>query len=137
MKWLEIVELRSVNQDRNALEAFLRVLVRDIEKQIDPENIQVYNRMALDGDFSIHLYHQTDFIEEGGSALGLNLSTSLREYGLVNHSIWIEMAVTGGGQSTPTVPSRPWQTTSRTPGTLRTLLVSLFSSRRGRFFTNR
>jgi hypothetical protein len=45
----------------------------------------------IDTDFSIHLFHDSKKVEKSGSPLGLRLASALKEFGLVNHSIWIEM----------------------------------------------
>ena len=91
MKWLEIIELRSVNCNRELLELQLQNFIHEIEKKSDQNVIKVYNHVALEGDFNIHLCHDSDKIQNCGSPLGLHLASSLKEFGLVNHSIWIEM----------------------------------------------
>jgi hypothetical protein len=45
----------------------------------------------IESDFSIHLFHDSRQIEVNGSSLGLQLVSSLKAFGLVNHSVWIEM----------------------------------------------
>jgi hypothetical protein len=39
---------------------------------------------------ALHLYWETEQPEKNGSALGLHLSQALKEFGLIDHSIWIE-----------------------------------------------
>jgi hypothetical protein len=41
-------------------------------------------------DFSIHLFHETAKVKDWGSELGQHIASALKEYGLVNHQIWIE-----------------------------------------------
>jgi hypothetical protein len=50
-----------------------------------------YSRVLVDTDFSINISHNSKKVENGGSRLGLRLVAALKEFGLVNHSIWIEM----------------------------------------------
>ena len=50
-----------------------------------------YSRMLIESDFSIHILHDSKEAEAGGSRLGLRLVDALKEFGLVNHSIWMEM----------------------------------------------
>ena len=55
------------------------------------QTIKSYSRVMIDSDFSIHLFHDSKKVENNGSPLGLRLALALKEFGLVNHSIWIEM----------------------------------------------
>ena len=91
MKWLEIIELRSVNSNRELLESQLQKLINEVEKEAKKQAIKVYSRVMVDTDFSIHLFHDSKKVENSGSPLGLRLASALKEFGLVNHNIWIEM----------------------------------------------
>jgi hypothetical protein len=91
MKWLEIIELRSVNRNRDLLKSQLRNLINEAEQEAKKQAIKVYSRVMIDTDFSIHLLHDSKKPENSGSPLGLNLATALKDFGLVNHSVWIEM----------------------------------------------
>jgi len=48
-------------------------------------------KLVIDTDFSIHLCHDSKKVEDGGSRLGMRLVAALKEFGLVNHSVWLEM----------------------------------------------
>ena len=52
--------------------------------------IKVYSKLNLDNDFSIHLFDNTNTLEQHGSVFGQHLVSVLKEFGLVNHSMWIE-----------------------------------------------
>ncbi len=91
MKWLEIIELRSVGSNRELLESQLKKLIYEVEKEATKQAINVYSRITIDTDFRIHLFHDSKTVENSKSPLGLRLASALKEYGLVNHSIWIEM----------------------------------------------
>jgi hypothetical protein len=90
MKWLEIIELRSVDSNRELLESQLQKLINEVDRETKKQAIKAYSRVMIDTDFSIHLFHDSKKVENSGSPLGLNLVTALKEFGLVNHSIWIE-----------------------------------------------
>ena len=90
MKWLEIIELRSVDSNRESLESQLKKLINEVDKEIKKQTIKTYNRVMIDTDFSIHLLHESKKVDKGGSSLGLHLASALKEFGLVNHSVWIE-----------------------------------------------
>ncbi len=91
MKWLETIELRSVDCNRELLELQLQELTNEVDKEAKKQAIKVYSRVMIDTDFSIHLLHDSKKVENSGSQLGLLLSSALKEFGLVNHGIWIEM----------------------------------------------
>ncbi len=91
MKWLEIIELRSVGRHRELLESQLQQLIDQVDKERKKKKILAYTRVLIDSDFSIHIFHDSNKVEHTGSPLGLRLSSALKEFGIVNHSIWIEM----------------------------------------------
>jgi alkyl hydroperoxide reductase subunit AhpF len=91
MKWLEIIELRSADNHRELLGSQLQKLIKEVDKETKMLAIKTYSRVRIDTDFSIHLFHDSKKVEKSGSPLGLRLASALKEFGLVNHSIWIEM----------------------------------------------
>ena len=91
MKWLEIIEIRSASADPETLQSILKDLVKSEKNQ----KIRSYCRLNINSDFSIHLHHDSETILTGGSPLGLQLASSLKEFGLVNHNIWIEISLEG------------------------------------------
>jgi hypothetical protein len=38
----------------------------------------------------VHLYWDSERLEQNGSALGIRLAQALKEFGLTDHSVWIE-----------------------------------------------
>ncbi len=91
MKWLEILELRTVDRNRELLELQLQKLINEVAKETEKLAIKTFSSAMINTDFSIHLFHDTKKVENNGSPLGLHLVSALKEFGLVNHSIWIEM----------------------------------------------
>ena len=91
MKWVEIIELRSVDRNRETLEAYLKMLTCAVKKDLKKSMISVFRRSGIGIDYSVHLYHHSNKIEDEGSSLGQHLSSGLKEFGLVNHSVWTEM----------------------------------------------
>ena len=91
MKWLEIIELRSVESNRELLESQLQKLINEVDRETKKQAIKVYSRVIVDTDFRIHLFHNSNKIDNSGSPLVLRLASALKEFGLVNHSIWVEM----------------------------------------------
>ena len=91
MKWMEIIELRSVGSNRKLLESQLQNLVDRVNKASKHKTIKIYSHTTVETDFSIHLFHDSKKLENSGSQLGLRLASTLKEFGLVNHSVWFEM----------------------------------------------
>lgn len=92
-KWVEVITLRSVNRDRSAVESELRRLIADVKNQGQRPEIKGYSRSLIDSDFCIYLEHRSGEIADRGSPLGVRLASALKEFGLVNHTVWIEMSI--------------------------------------------
>jgi len=90
MKWLEIIELRSVGSNRTLLESQLQSLINEVNQDAKQQTIKVYSHVAVETDFSIHLVHDSHRVNISGSPLGQCLASALKEFGLVNHSVWVE-----------------------------------------------
>lgn len=90
MKWLEIIELRSTDRNRGVLESQLQKLTNEVNNERERRAIKVYSRIAIESDFSIHLFHESKEADINGSSLGLHLVSTLKELGLINHSVWTE-----------------------------------------------
>ncbi len=88
MKWLEIIKLRSAGKDSGLLEELL--LSIDRLSQSGLAEMKTYHHAALETDLSVHLLWESGKPEQTGSALGLRLAQGLREFGLIDHSVWIE-----------------------------------------------
>jgi hypothetical protein len=88
MKWLEIIKLRSAGKDSGLLEELL--LSIDKLGQSGLVKMKTYHHAALGTDWSVHLHWESGRPEKNGSALGLRLAQALKEFGLIDHSIWIE-----------------------------------------------
>ena len=91
MKWIEIIEIRSADSNKELLKSQLQKLITEMDKKTKGQEIKSYSRVLIDTDFSIHLFHDSKKVENSGSPLGLRLTSALKAFGLVNHSIWIEM----------------------------------------------
>lgn len=90
MKWIEVIQLRSVVSNRKRLESKLQKLINEVNRKPKKHSIKIYNREMLDTDICIVLFHDREKVEIGGSRLSLCLVAALKEFGLINHSIWIE-----------------------------------------------
>ncbi len=90
MKRLEIIELRTAGGNGELLELQLQKLIRELGGETKKQAIKIYGCALINTDFSIHLFHDSKKAGNGGSPLGLYLTSALKEFGLVNHCIWIE-----------------------------------------------
>jgi hypothetical protein len=87
VKRLEIIHLRLAG---NAPES----LIHDIRKSIfagsETDTVQLYFHETIPTDLSVHIRTETQTKDTHTSDLGLRLAAVLREYGLVQHTLWIE-----------------------------------------------
>lgn len=90
MKWLEIIELRSVGKHQAQVEQGLADLTAGANTQIN-----VYRNLTVNTDWSIHLHRESNRDDIHKSPLGLRMAEALREFGLVHHSVWVKECPTG------------------------------------------
>ena len=91
MKWVEVIQLRSTARHEGRLRSELRQLMEGVEMETSPQEIKVYHRELIDTDYCIELRHDSDRLNRNGSRLGIHLVSALKAFGLVNHSVWVEM----------------------------------------------
>ena len=88
MKWLEVIKLRSAGKDSPLLEELLQSI--DKFNQRGLVEMKTFHHSALESDWSIHLHWESERPQQNGSSFGLRLAQAFKEFGLVDHSIWIE-----------------------------------------------
>ena len=89
MKWLEIIKVRTAGNHDGLLEEFLSSLAK-VDQRGGLMEIKTYHHATLGTDLSVQLLWESDRPEQNGTALGLRLAQTLKEFGLTDHSIWIE-----------------------------------------------
>ena len=90
MAWLEIIEIRAMGGNRELLKAQLQDLIKDLKKDAILKSVKIYKHVMLETDFSIHLFHDYEKPEIGCSEICSRLVSSLKDFGFVNHTVWIE-----------------------------------------------
>ena len=90
MAWLEIIEIRAMGSNRELLESQLQELINDLNKEAGFKSVKIYKQVMLETDFSIHLFHDSENPETGCSAICSQLVPSLKDFGFVNHTVWME-----------------------------------------------
>jgi hypothetical protein len=89
MRWLEIIKLRSAGNHTGLPEGLFPEIANS-HKNIELAEMRIYRHADLETDFSLHLYWESEQPEQTGSTLGIRLAHALKEFGLIDHSIWIE-----------------------------------------------
>ncbi len=90
MKWIEIIELRSLENEVDAIRQELKGPFSEIDKRDGLKEIRLYHHLLVETDLSVHLYWENKGKNNKKSSLGLRLASALGEFGRVNHSVWIE-----------------------------------------------
>jgi hypothetical protein len=90
MAWLEIIEIRAMGNNREILKSQLQDLINDLSKEVELWSVRIYRQVMLETDFSIHLFHESENPETGCSSICSRLVSSLKDFGFVNHTVWIE-----------------------------------------------
>ena len=91
MRWVEIIEVRSLSNEKALLEPDLPALLAELAGEKEPDRIEIYCHGELKTDWSIHFHYTSDSEKASRSLLGLRLVSLLREFGFVHHSIWKEI----------------------------------------------
>ncbi len=89
MKRLEIIHLRSSDRRLDSLGERIRESIRSGGE--DQAVLTLYRRHGLETDLAVHVRYTVVPEEAGPSDLGLKLAVALREYGLVEHTLWEEL----------------------------------------------
>jgi hypothetical protein len=101
MRWMETIKVQSATSKEHTTEHELTVLAREIQENPNCQGLReaaVSSHATVPGCFALRLFWDTDDPQPRGSALGMSLSQSLKAFGLVDHSVWIEVAKKDGGE---------------------------------------
>lgn len=93
MRWMETIKVQSATGKEHTAENELTALARDIHLNTGRQGLReaaVSRHAAVPGCFALRLFWDTDDPRLGGSLLGMSLAQSLKTFGLVDHSVWIE-----------------------------------------------
>ena len=91
MKWLEVIEIRTVESNHKLVKKELTALIKKVNKESDQQIIKLYVHANLKTDICIHIIHDTAKCENRGSELGLSIASNIKEFGLVNHYVLQEI----------------------------------------------
>jgi len=88
MKWIEIIKLRNAGKAPESLKGFLQGLPKNGHPGL--VETKLYRHASWETDWGLHLLWESEAPKREGSLLALRLCQTLSEFGLVDHSIWIE-----------------------------------------------
>jgi len=88
MKWIEIIKVRTAGKVPESLNGLLSGLLKNSPPGLT--EARLYRHASWETDWTLQLYWESTQFEENGTALGLRLAQTLTEFGLVDHSVWIE-----------------------------------------------
>jgi hypothetical protein len=93
VKWLEMIKVQASSGQAITTESEIMSLISDIQKNPDYPGLMeftIYCHVSVPGFFSVHLSWDSQYPQIRGSVAGLNLAQTLKTFGLVDHSVWME-----------------------------------------------
>lgn len=90
MRWIEIITLRYFT---TAFEKLDKNLIPSLKEKCGNEGlmcVRAYRHQSITTDLSIHLHWESAKANSMGSDEAVHIIQLLKEYGLVNHSVWVE-----------------------------------------------
>ena len=91
MNWLEVIHFRANEHKTERLEQIVQHLIDEAKQDAVRGKIIIYRHTLVDSDLSIHLHSNSKTALRNGSEIGLRIASALKEFGMVNHSVWSEV----------------------------------------------
>ena len=83
------LRLRSSSGEPEPARSALHQLLERLKKTPNLDGVRLLKHVSLAGDLCLLLWWQASYPQPWGSAVGLRLAEFLREYGLVDHNVWV------------------------------------------------
>ena len=93
MKWFEMIHLRSTEPETVRLMQTVERLIDEVREQKSSQVVNMYRSVGLDTDLNLHLFHDSVGGANEGSRLGLCIAQTLKAFGMVKHSVWVEIPI--------------------------------------------
>lgn len=93
MNHLEIIEIRTAKANQEIMSEFLSTWLSQVKENESIGKVKIYKRINPGTDYSVHI-ELSGKVQNKESQLGERLASALKEFGIVNHSVWIEEQVT-------------------------------------------
>jgi len=91
--WLEMIKIQAAIGKQGTVSKELKAVNQNALGNPDASGlikVVICAHASIPGSFVIFLVWETEHPQIAGSLTGLNLSQSLRTFGLVDHSVWFE-----------------------------------------------
>ena len=89
MTWIEVIQIRASQNKTDLLLTTLVELIRKLREAHSDTIINLYRQQRLRTDYCLHLIHQSNETDPVKSGIGQILTATLREFGMVDHSVWV------------------------------------------------
>lgn len=92
MEYIEWIQVQAASGQVETFENELLGIVKDLRRTQAPKGLlraDSFRHVSLAGCFSILLVWNSDAPVHQGSTLGMHLKETMKTFGLVNHSVWI------------------------------------------------
>ncbi len=90
MSHLEIIQIRTAKTNQKLLNDFLSAWLNQVNESKKTEKIKIYKRINLETDYSIHIELKAKTDKD---QIGEKLASTLKEFGIVNYSVWVEQLI--------------------------------------------
>ncbi len=91
MESIEIIEIRLSQNLNEVLEKEIGKVINEVLKNETEYTLKLYNKFQLKSDYLIIIFHKQKLPGNKKSELGQRLKISLKEFGMINHSVWKEL----------------------------------------------
>jgi hypothetical protein len=90
MLWMEMIRLRTTQGHLKGAVDLLLDAARHVAGADGLVRVHMYDNASLHTDLALSLIWDTSSPEQRGSRAALSISDTLKNFGLVEHSIWLE-----------------------------------------------
>ena len=90
MKWIEVISLRSASHNSEEICKEVLASIKECKRDQRLKEMKLYRHGTIEIDISVQLAWESGNVNLMGSEAAQHLIHLLKEYGLVNHSVWIE-----------------------------------------------
>jgi hypothetical protein len=91
MVWVEMIHLRTTVGQIEDATSLLHTAVLQATEEKDLLQSRIYHSASFTTDLALNLVWDSDSVREEGSTAGLCIAGVLKNLGLVDHSVWVEL----------------------------------------------
>jgi hypothetical protein len=88
---MKIIEIIHVRLSANMPQSLSKKIRRSIGDEVSSEVFTIFQRDNLESDLAVHIHRNENNTQCGPSLIGIHLASSLKEFGLVEHTVWKEL----------------------------------------------